>query len=202
MKKHLSAHKNTFTTELAKEMHSIWLKGYRDSFTEKGIKCPAKLKKVEISEGEFSALKEKGFPEIKLVEDNGKLFLQQNINQEADKIVPKLNQQLNGDLATLYTPQLMTFFRETPTKETVLNLARTIHAIWLDQNKDWAPAEQKHDFDYLSLCNQLKDLDIIDAAILVIERLSKKSNPYFKDVSMEPYKSLISQFKLELTEKT
>tara|TARA_R100000008_G_scaffold83920_1_gene70074 strand:- start:2895 stop:3434 length:540 start_codon:yes stop_codon:yes gene_type:complete len=159
--------------QMTDKMHTQWLKDHR---RKKGN--DPKFKQIP---GKPTAEQLKGYEGIKI--EDGVAY--QNINQTADKIVPSLNQLLNGGPAVDYAKVV----ESMPIKsaEDINSLASKFHEVWMKHNswqKKDNPALFKP-YESLPRDEKLKDLDQLKVAL----DLHYKGDPAVQQLFKQVYRS-------------
>ncbi len=126
---------------------------------------------------------DKNLYDCKLVEKEGEKgvgILMQNIAQEPELINPALMQKLNGSISEKYLeaigPDLMEMSKKD-FKKCREDISSMVHDVWVEENKSWAPEEQKVPYSQLPEFEKEKDRRVADALmntvaeIKTIERL-------------------------------
>ena len=153
--------------EVAKDMHTAWLKGHRASGGGSKYK-EVPVGKTEGAEQALARFQAEGYQGLKLQDG----VLVQNINQEASKIVPSLSYKLNGGPADDY---VLAFsgqnFKTTADFE---KGAAEVHNVWMKHNS-WQKEASPHLFQSYSNLSAAEKLKDVDQMAVILKATSPKS---------------------------
>ena len=157
--------------QLTNNMHAKWLAGYRkengDKPRFKPIPDNPPIEKLQ------------GFEGVEVVDGT----THQNINQEADKIVPSLAHKLNGAPSVDYAFAVENL-PESPSVDDIENLSSEFHEIWMKHNswqKDSNPSLFV-DYTQLPADEKRKDLDQLKVALNLAYRGNEDIMQLFNQV--------------------
>jgi len=141
------------------------------------------ITELRTKDGDRIDTTDKNLYDCKLVEKEGEKgvgILMQNIAQEPELINPALMYKLNGSISEKYLeaigPELMEMSKED-FKKCREDISSMVHDVWVEENKSWAPEEQKVPYRQLPEFEKEKDRRVADALmdtvaeIKTIERL-------------------------------
>ena len=145
------------TKQMTDKGHEAWLKGYR----EKNKNEPRMKPMPDDFNKSLEDLQSQGFEGLEVIDG----VVHQNINQPANKIVPELNDQLNGKPARGYNEAMNEV--QINSVEDIEKLADKFHEVWMEcfpWNEKNHP-EMFVPYSQLSRDNKIKDLIILEVAI-------------------------------------
>ncbi len=150
-------------TDITKQMTDLGHEAWRKGFVKNNGEEATRFKPVPGSES-LEDLKSKGFEGLKVIDG----VVNQNINQPASKIIPALNDKLNGAPAVGYNKAMNEV--EINSVEDIKTLADKFHKVWMECNswqKDNSP-EMFVPYSKLSRDLKIKDLEQVELAIKIM----------------------------------
>jgi len=160
--------------ELTDRMHAQWLQGYRKDNGEK-----PRLKPIPNNP---SIEQIDGYEGVEIVDG----VAHQNINQDADKIVPALKHKLNGAPAVDYAAA--TEAMPISSIEDVEKLASEFHVIWMKHNAWQKDSNPSLFADYHALPDDEKLKDLVQLKVAL--DLQYKGNREVQELFNQVYRNL------------
>jgi hypothetical protein len=112
--------------------------------------------------------------------------ISQNIAQEPQLLNPALMNKLNGKISEKYlesiAPELMEMSKEDYHKCRE-DIASLVHDVWVEENKSWAPEEQKVPYSQLPEFEKEKDRRVADALMDTVQEV--KTIEKLKEIEIE-----------------
>ena len=150
-------------TDITNQMRDLGHEAWRAGFLKNNSKETTRMKPVP-GNPSLEELQSQGFKGLEIIDD----VVHQNINQPADKIVPALNDKLNGAPAVGYNKAMQKV--QINSVEDIEKLADEFHKVWMDCNS-WQKSNSPEMFvPYSQLSKELKikDLEQVELAIKIM----------------------------------
>ena len=163
-------------TDITKQMtdlgHEAWLKGHRARVGDE----PRMKPMPDDFNKSLEDLQSQGFEGLEVIDG----VVHQNINQPANKIVPELNDQLNGKPAVKYNKVMNEI--QISSVDDIEKLADAFHKVWMEEN-GWQEEKSPEMFvPYSQLSRELKikDLEQVELAIKIMYGENSSEHELFK----------------------
>lgn len=158
-------------TDITKQMTDMGHEAWRAGFVKANGETTPRFKPVP-GDASLEDLQNQGFEGLEVIDG----VVNQNINQPANKIVPALNDKLNGAPAAGYNKAMNEI--QVNSIEDIEKLADEFHKVWMKCNS-WQKSNSPEMFvDYNQLSKELKikDLEQVELAIKIM--YGKNSNEH------------------------